>query len=81
MYAQANEGKYIAPSSANISFNFKIQQNNEPNASTVGNLLITAFLFAILMTPKAKVTVTTTGRPTQYRVRSIKNAVKQLKMK
>ena len=34
-----------------------------PNASTVGNLLMMAFLFAILITPKAKVTVTTTGRP------------------
>ena len=34
-----------------------------PNVSTIGNFLTIAFLFAILMTPIASVTVTTIGRP------------------
>ena len=35
----------------------------QPRASTVGSLRTTAFRLAILMTPKARVTVTTMGRP------------------
>ena len=34
-----------------------------PRASTAGNFLMTAFFFAILMTPRARVTVTQIGRP------------------
>lgn len=38
--------------------NFKL-----PKVSTVGNFFTIAFLFAIRITPRAKVTVTTIGRP------------------
>jgi len=34
-----------------------------PSVSTIGSFLTIAFLFAILMTPIARVTVTTIGRP------------------
>ena len=34
-----------------------------PSASTVGSFRTTAFLLAMRMTPKARVTVTTMGRP------------------
>ena len=34
-----------------------------PKASTAGNFLTIVFLLAILMTPRARVTVTTIGRP------------------
>ena len=34
-----------------------------PSVSTIGSFFTIAFLFAILMTPSARVTVTTIGRP------------------
>lgn len=35
----------------------------QPKASTAGNFLMMAFFFAILITPRASVTVTQIGRP------------------
>lgn len=35
----------------------------QPRVSTVGNFLMIAFLLAILITPRANVTVTTIGKP------------------
>ena len=34
-----------------------------PSVSTIGNFFTIAFLLAILITPRARVTVTTIGRP------------------
>lgn len=38
-------------------------QNTLPNVSTVGNFLMIAFRLAILKIPRARVTVTTIGKP------------------
>lgn len=50
---------------------------NSPNVSTMGSFLTIALRLAILITPRARVTVTTMGRPSGMaataRLRKIKN--------